>query len=676
MSDSQTEPSQRLQELRRTVAYHNQRYHQLDDPEISDAEFDSLERELKRLEETQPDSPPEPSTASVVGAAPSKLFQPVEHSQPMMSLDNATSRDDLEAWAQRLGRHVVSDLTTVCELKMDGLAVSLLYEQGELVRAATRGDGRFGEDVTANALTVSNIPTRLTGQNIPVRLEVRGEIYMPLASFEALNRLQAQTGERLFANPRNAAAGSLRQKDSSVTASRQLSFVAYQLAATQPERDFHTHWDAISYLADLGLPTNDHSSRTKGLDEIYDYCLKWQTNRHLNNFEIDGVVVKVDRLDHQADLGSTSKAPRWAIAYKFPPETQTTLLKRIMVSIGRSGKATPFAILKPVSVSGSMIKMATLHNEDQVREKDVRPGDTVIVRKAGDVIPEVVGPVLSLRPENTLVWSFPSHCPECGSDLVRLPNQSDTFCLNSACPKQQEQRIAHFVSRDAMNIEQLGERTIATLLREGLIRDSGDLYFIDFDRLLALRGFQRASVEKLSEAISESKGRPLPNLLIALGIPHLGKAGSQLLARTMGDIDRIVEASVDTLAAIDGIGPIIAQSVHDFFADPHNRDLIERLRTAKVNLVGPASSTTPQTLLGKSLVITGTLSQFTRESAIEAVVERGGKSPGSVSKRTTALVVGEAPGAAKIKKAQSLGIPVIDEAAFGALLETGRLEDE
>ncbi len=675
MSDSQADLVQRLLKLREAVAYHNQRYHQLDDPEISDFEFDSLVRTLRDLEVSLLDLEPEKTTALAVGAAPSKRFHHVEHSQPMMSLENATSRTDLEHWVQRMNRYVDSDLETVCELKMDGLAVSLLYEQGQLVRAATRGDGRVGEDVTANALTVSNIPTRLKADQIPARLELRGEIYMPLTSFEGLNRQQAQNGERLFANPRNAAAGSLRQKDSSVTASRHLAFVAYQLTATEPEANIATHWDAMRYLADLGLPINEHSSLVKGLDRVYEYCLKWQTNRHLNNFEIDGVVVKLNRLDHQTDLGSTSKAPRWAIAYKFPPETQTTLLQDIMVSIGRSGKATPFALLDPVSVSGSILRMATLHNQDQVTQKDVRPGDTVIVRKAGDVIPEVVGPVLSLRPKDCPPWSFPNKCPECGAPLIRQPDQSDTFCLNSACPKQQVQRIAHFVSRDAMNIEQLGERTIQTLLSKGLIRDSADLYSIDYDRLLALRGFQRASAAKLAGAIEDSKKRPLSNLLLALGIAHLGKAGSQLLARTMGDIDRIVKASTDVIAAVDGIGPIIAQSVHDFFADPHNRDLIERLRNAGVNLSAPDLPSSPQTLVGKSLVVTGTLQGFTREAAVEAITECGGKSPGSVSRQTTALVLGEAPGTAKIKKAQTLGIPVIDEAAFVTLLETGQLEE-
>jgi len=551
--------------------------------------------------------------------------------------------------------------------------MSLLYENGVYKRAATRGDGRVGEDVTPNVATIAVIPERLSVDDVPAVLEVRGEVYMPTAAFEELNRRQEAAGQRLFANARNSGAGSLRQKDPKITASRELSFFCYQVGAIEGGPRFTTHSETLEYLRDVGFPVNPEIRTVTGLDAVYEFCQHWEQHRHDLGYEIDGVVVKVDNLAQRAEMGSTSKAPRWAIAYKFPPEERTTLLKNIMVSIGRTGKATPFAMLEPVFVGGSTVGLATLHNEDQVALKDVRPGDTVIVRKAGDVIPEVVGPVLSLRPKGLKPWKFPTKCNACGGPLVRLEGESDTFCTNVECPQQQWARIAHFASRGAMDIEGLGERSLSTFLNEKLLADVGDIYTLDFERIGQLEGFGEISVRNLRTAIEASKQRPLANLLVGLGIRHLGGTGSQVLARALGHLDRIMEASEEEIAAVEGIGPTIAKSVHEFFANPGNREVIAKLRAAGVNVEGPAAPDEPQTLAGMSIVVTGTLEGLSREAAEEAIKARGGKSPGSVSKKTTAVVVGEAPGAAKLTKAQELGVPILDEAAFTHLLETGEL---
>src|SRR5581483_6854165 len=507
----------------------------------------------------------------------------------------------------------------------------------------------------------------------PAVLEVRGEVYMPIAAFEELNRRQAEADLRLFANARNSGAGSLRQKDPKVTASRELSFFCYQVGAIEGGPRFITHSQTLDYLRDAGFPVNPEIRTVHGLDAVYEFCQHWEQHRHDLGYEIDGVVVKVDDLAQRAEMGSTSKAPRWAIAYKFPPEERTTLLKNIMVSIGRTGKATPFAMLEPVFVGGSTVGLATLHNEDQVALKDVRPGDTVIVRKAGDVIPEVVGPVLSLRPKGLKPWKFPTTCGACGMPLVRLEGESDTFCTNVECPQQRWARIAHFASRGAMDIEGLGERTLSMFLDEKLLADVGDIYSLDFDRIRQFEGFGEISVRNLQNAIEASKQRPLANLLVGLGVRHLGGTGSQVLARAFGHLDRIMAASEEEISAVEGIGPTIARSVHEFFQNPGNREVIEKLRAAGVNMEGPAAPDEPQTLAGMSIVVTGTLEGLSREAAEEAIKARGGKAPGSVSKMTTAVVVGEGPGAAKLTKAQELGVPILDEVSFTYLLETGEL---
>jgi DNA ligase (NAD+) len=662
----------RAEELRELIAHHNRRYFELDDPEISDAEFDELVRELAAIERDHPDLITDESPTQQVGGAPVGLFAEVRHRTPMMSLDKTASYEELLAWGKRMERYIDGDVVFNCELKIDGLAMSLLYEAGRLTRAATRGNGEVGEDVTANVATIAAVPKEL-GPAAPEVAEVRGEIYMTVRAFDQLNQRQADTGGRAFINPRNAAAGSLRQKDPEVTATRELSFTAYQLGEVVGGPRFKYHHETLDWMRELGFPVSPHVQTLGSLEEVDRYCQKWLEGRHSIDFEIDGVVVKVDDLAQRRELGATSHAPRWAIAYKFPPEEKTTLLKDIMVSIGRTGKATPFAVLEPVVVGGARVGLATLHNEDQVRAKDVRPGDTVVVRRAGDVIPEVRGPVLPLRPNDLPPWSFPLTCPICGTPLQRLDGEADTYCINVECPGQQVQRISHFASRGAMDIEGLGERTVGLFCREGLLSDVADIYSLDFDRVQGFEGFGALSVSNLAAAINASKSRPLANLLVGLSIRHLGGNGSQVLARAMGHLDRIIEAPEEEIAGIEGIGPVIAASIKRFFSLPRNRQVIDRLRDAGLNFEGPSAPVLTQNLVGRSVVVTGTLQRWSREDADAAVKSRGGKAPGSVSQKTTAVVVGSEPGGAKLARATELGIPLLDEEGFERLLETGEL---
>ncbi len=665
----------RASELRGLIEHHNVAYHTLDAPEISDAEYDALVRELRQIEEEHPELRVEGSPTEKVGAAPSGLFAEVRHPIPMMSLDNAFSFDELADWSTRTYRAVGDGaVEMVCELKIDGVAISLIYENGDLTRAATRGNGLVGEDVTSNIATITAVPKRLQlpSREIPGKLEVRGEVYMPVSSFEELNKRQADAGRALFANPRNSAAGSLRQKDPAITASRDLSFWTYQLGLVEGAT-FARHSGSLDFAAQAGLPVNPETTILDNLDAVFEHCERWEQHRHDLDYEIDGVVVKVDLLEQQAALGFTARAPRWAIAYKFAPEEKTTRLRGIMVSIGKSGKATPFAQLEPVFVGGSTVGLATLHNQDQVKKKDVRPGDTVIVRKAGDVIPEVVGPVKDLRPKGLRPWRFPSTCPVCGQPLLRLEGESDTFCTNSECPGQRVQRITHFGSRSGMDIEGLGEQRVALFVRCGFLVDAADIYSLSADQLLGLEGFGPLSVSNLLNAIETSKSRPLTNLLVALSIHHLGETGSLALARSFGHLDRIASASPEELASVDGVGPTIAKSVAQFFASDPNKLVLDKLRRAGLNLEGPAAPSLPQTLEGLSVVVTGTLEGWSREQAEEAIKLRGGKSPGTVSNKTTAVVLGEAPGTSKLNKATELGVPILDEAGFARLLETGEI---
>ena len=550
------------------------------------------------------------------------------------------------------------------------------------MQAATRGDGRTGEDVTANVATISVVPQQLRppkGVSIPDVIEVRGEVYLPVASFERMNAQAEAAGERLFVNPRNAAAGSLRQKDASITAQRDLSFWVYQLGEVVGGPPLAAHTDGLAFLDRLGFPVNPETKVFDSLDDVAAHCAHWEAHRHDLGYEIDGVVVKVDDVEQRTRLGSTSRAPRWAIAYKFPPEERTTLLRDIQVSIGRTGRATPFAMLEPVFVGGSTVGVATLHNEDQVAVKDVRPGDTVIVRKAGDVIPEVVGPVVSMRPKRTKPWTFPTTCPcPLGSTLVRLEGEADTRCVEPACPYQRDQKLIYFASRGGMDIEGLGERTVMQLTSTDppLVADAADLYALDRDALLQLEGFAQISADKLVAAIDGSKRRPLPRLLTALGIKHLGPAASQALATEFGTLDAVMDARADELADVEGLGAIIAESIATWFGLDANRAFIEKLRAAGVDFGVPVPRVpkAPQVLAGKAVVVSGTLEGYTREEAEQAIIARGGKSPGSVSTKTFALVTGDSPGASKVTKAEQAGVPILDgAAAFEALLETGEL---
>ena len=703
MSGAVPDPAARAAELRELVRYHNERYHRLDAPEISDADFDQLVRELRAIEADHPDLVVPDSPTATVGSAPSALFEPVEHRIPMMSLDNAFSAGELQAWADRLAKQVPEDTSFVCELKIDGLAISLTYRDGHYVQAATRGDGRTGEDVTANVATIGVIPHTMDPAvgPPPAVVEVRGEVYMPVPAFEEMNRRQLEAGLKPFVNPRNSAAGSLRQKDASITASRELAFWSYQLGDLEPApgRDVPAeltsrHAEVIDWLGRAGFPVNPERSVVRGLDEALAFCRRWEEHRHDLDYEIDGVVIKVDDLALQRQLGATSRAPRWAIAYKFPPEERTTTLADIQVSIGRTGKATPFAVLEPVFVGGSTVGMATLHNEDQVRLKDVRPGDTVTVRKAGDVIPEVVGPVLSPgRKRRPPAWTFPTECPSCGGPLVRLPGESDTFCTNLDCPGQRVQRITHFGSRTAMDIEGLGEQRVDLFVGLGILRDVADLYSFVPATFEGLEGFAEVSVANLLGAIDVSRSRPVHRLLIGLGIRHLGQVGSLALAREFGSLDAVMAAAEADLASTDGVGPVIAASVVRWFESEVNRGVVERLRDAGLDFgvardrSAPAAGAAGEgdggppagssgVLTGKSVVVTGALPGYTREEAEEAIIARGGKSPGSVSKKTFAVVVGEAPGASKVTKAEALGIPMLDADGFAVLLETGELPGE
>ena len=673
-------------ELRALIEHHNERYFVLDDPELTDADYDELVAELARIEREHPDLVSDSSPTGRVGGDVSTLFAPVRHATPMMSLDKTTSYDELLAWGRRMERLGAADLAYTCELKIDGLALSLLYEDGRLVKAATRGDGETGEDVTANVATVSAIPAELysvapppadtsqshrPGRAVPARVEVRGELYMPIAAFEELNRRQAEAGARQFINPRNAAAGSLRQKDPAVTAGRDLAFWAYQLGAVDGGPPFARHSDTLAWMRSVGLSVNPHIELVEGLDHVDAYCRSWQDKRHTLDYEIDGVVVKVDDLAERSELGSTSRAPRWAIAYKFPPEEKTTRLLDIMVSIGRTGKATPFAVLDPVVVGGARVSLATLHNQDQVRAKDVRPGDTVVVRRAGDVIPEVRGPLSALRPEGLPEWSFPTRCPVCGESLVRSDGESDTFCVNESCPAQLVARITHFASRGAMDIEHLGESTVRQFVQADLLRDVADIYALDYERVASFEGWAATSVANLQTAVETSKARPLANLLVGLSIRHLGATGSQLLARRFGHLDAITAARAEELASVEGVGQVIGASVAGYFSLPANRVIVDRLRDVGVNFAGPADVQVPQVLAGLSIVVTGTLSRWTREEAEAALETRGARSPGSVTKRTALVVAGRDPGLAKLAKATELGVRIVDEDAFENLLDSG-----
>ena len=665
----------RIDELRALVGYHFERYHAEDEPEIPDADYDALVVELRTLEAEYPELATDDSPTRRVGSAGRSTFDEVAHRVPLRSLDNAFDMGELRAWSERVLRRLDDDPVPAwaCELKFDGLAVSLRYEDGHLVQAATRGDGRVGEDVTANVRTIGDVPDRLS-DGAPAVVEVRGEVYMGRSAFEALNAAQAAAGERAYVNPRNTAAGSLRQKDAAVTATRDLSFWAYQLGEVVGGPDLGSHGDSLAWLSTLGLSVNEHLHRFADFEEVVAHVARVEDSRHDLDYEIDGVVVKVDDLGLQERLGFTARAPRWAVAYKLPPEERTTRLLDIEVSIGPGGQATPFARLEPVFVGGSTVTAATLHNADQVREKDVRPGDLVVVRKAGDVIPEVLRPVLADRPEGLREWSFPTSCPACGGPLVRPEGEAATFCTDHACPRQVRGRIEHFSSRGAMDIEGFGEQRVDLFVGEGLLADVAGIYSLDYDRIAGWDGFGETSVRNLRKAVEGSRDQPLGRLLFGLRIPHVGTTVADVVAAAFGDLDGVEAATIEDMEAVDGLGPVIAASVHGWLRRPSSRDLLNRLRGAGVNLVAVsvAGADVEPLLADMAVVVTGTLAGYSRDGAKAAIVALGGTSPGSVSARTTALVAGEG-GGSKLARAEELGVPVLDEEAFDHLLDAGEL---
>ena len=662
---TKAEAKKRLKELRESIDYHSYRYHALDDPEIADAEYDALMAELIEIESAFPDLVAADSPTQRVGAPPSDLFAPVEHRSSMMSLDNCFSLEELQAWGKRVERGIGSADGFVTELKMDGVAVNLIYEDGKFVKGATRGDGRVGEDITSNLRTIQAVPMKLRGK-APKVLEVRGEVYMRTDDFEKLNRSLEEHGAKAFANPRNSAAGSLRQKDPKVTADRKLSLVCHGVGYVEGIR-FPSHWKSLEAIREWGLRTNLENRRVTDLDEVYDFCTHWEEHRHDVPYEIDGCVIKVDPIAQQEELGYTSKAPRWAIAYKFPPEERTTLLENIFVHTGRTGAVTPFAQLDPVFVGGVTITTATLHNQDEVARKDVRPGDTVIVRRAGDVIPEVVGPVLTKRPAGTRPWRFPKKCPSCKAELVRNEGEAVTRCVNVDCPSQRIEKIFHFAGRGGMDIEGLGYQTVMAMIEKGFLQDFGDVYYLTREQVGELEGFGEKSIDNLMTAIEKSRSRDLGNVIAALGIPMVGSTVAQLLAREVRSLEKLENMSADELESIEGIGPIMAQSIASFFDEPRNREIIQKLRDGGVKPVPPPEAKEGP-LTGKTFVLTGSLEGFSRSEAQAAIEDHGGKVVSSVSKKTDFVVVGENPGS-KHDKAVQLGIEILDESALKKLLK-------
>lgn len=672
------DPVDRLEQLRAEIRAHDHRYHVLDQPIVSDAEYDELLRELVALEAEHPDLITPDSPSQRVGAAVGDLFAPVEHLRPLLSLDNVVDVEELRAWGRRVERVLGREPDGFsCEPKVDGLAITLVYEGGRLVRGATRGDGTTGEDVTANLRTLQSVPLRLIGDEVPALLEVRGEVYMSDATFEAVNEAQDAAGERRFTNPRNAAAGSLRQKDPAVTARRDLSIWVYQAGVVEGGPPLATHSETMAYLGSLGLRVNPAASVVADLGEVEAYVTDAERRRHDLGYQTDGVVVKVDDLADQAELGFTARAPRWAIAYKFAPEERTTILRDIQVNVGRTGAVTPFAVLEPVFVGGATVGMATLHNADEVARKDVRIGDSVIVRRAGDVIPEVLGPIVDLRTGDETPWSMPERCPFCDSPIVRPEGEKVARCTGGlTCPSRLREWLFHFASRGGMDIEHLGYKTIDLLIEEGLVADPADIYALEPAHFAGREGWGDTSIDNLMAAIDASRDRGVARLLTALGIRHVGPAAAKVLASAYRSMDAIAAAGGDELAALDGIGPVIAESLVAWFDEPEHTDLVRRLGERGVRLDDPEPDLAGlPSLEGLTFVLTGSLEGFTRDAAAAEIESRGGRVAGSVSGRTAYLVAGEG-GGSKRDKAEALGTPILDEAAFVELLRDGPPDTE
>ena len=693
----------RAAELNRILNHAAYAYYALDNPELTDAEFDRLLIELQQLEAAYPELVTEDSYTQRVGGYVSEQFEPVQHAARMYSMDDAMNLEELDAWLSRtdeaLGASPTNPVAYTCELKIDGLGVALTYRDGQFVRAATRGDGSTGENVTANVLTISDVPRELAlagleqveNRGLNQSIEVRGEVYMPKHSFIRLNEDADAAGKQPFANPRNAAAGSLRQKDPKITAHRDLETFIYAVADEGP-LDVHSQWEFLNWLRSCGFNVNPHARRCLSAQEVHDFCAQALEQRGDLNYDIDGVVVKVDSFASQEALGFTSRAPRWAIAFKFPPEEKQTVLREIRIQVGRTGVLTPVAEFDPVTVSGSTIARATLHNLDEIRRKNVRAGDTIIVHKAGDVIPEVVGPVLSLRPADAVEFQMPTTCPSCGSPVIQEEGEVAFRCVSIDCPAQAVERLIHWGSRKAMDIDGLGDELINRMVEEGVLSDVADFYdklteetlanmptgrVYDTDTADHLSGDSipvgHTIAKKVMAKVEESKTRGLGRVLFGIGMRHVGANVAELLAQEFGSIQALAAAPVEKIAEIPGIGPKIAESVHEFFSIPENVAVIERLRQAGVMLEEEKpENELPQTLAGLTFVLTGTLEHFTRDEAGAQLKAMGAKVSGSVSKKTSFVVAGEAAGS-KLTKAESLGVPVLDEAALQQILETGQV---
>ena len=692
----------RAAELNRILNHAAYAYYALDNPELTDAEFDRLLIELQQLEAAYPELVTEDSYTQRVGGYVSEQFEPVQHAARMYSMDDAMNLEELDAWLSRtdeaLGASPTNPVAYTCELKIDGLGVALTYRDGQFVRAATRGDGSTGENVTANILTISDVPRELAlagleqveNRGLNQSIEVRGEVYMPKHSFIRLNEDADAAGKQPFANPRNAAAGSLRQKDPKITAHRDLETFIYAVADEGP-LDVHSQWEFLNWLRSCGFNVNPHARRCLSAQEVHDFCAQALEQRGDLNYDIDGVVVKVDSFASQEALGFTSRAPRWAIAFKFPPEEKQTVLREIRIQVGRTGVLTPVAEFDPVTVAGSTIARATLHNLDEIRRKNVREGDTIIVHKAGDVIPEVVGPVLSLRPAGAVEFQMPTTCPSCGSPVIQEEGEVAFRCVSIDCPAQAVERLIHWGSRKAMDIDGLGDELVNRMVEEGVLSDVADFYdklteetlasmptgrVYDTDTADHLSGDSipvgHTIAKKVMAKVEESKTRGLGRALFGIGMRHVGANVAELLAQEFGSIQALATAPVEKIAEIPSIGPKIAESVHEFFSIPENIAVIERLRQAGVVLEEEKSENElPQTLAGLTFVLTGTLEHFTRDEAGAQLKAMGAKVSGSVSKKTSFVVAGEAAGS-KLTKAESLGVPVLDEAALQQILETGQ----
>ena len=693
----------RAAELNRILNHAAYAYYALDNPELTDAEFDRLLIELQQLEAAYPELVTEDSYTQRVGGYVSEQFEPVQHAARMYSMDDAMNLEELDAWLSRtdeaLGASPTNPVAYTCELKIDGLGVALTYRDGQFVRAATRGDGSTGENVTANVLTISDVPRELAlagldqveNRGLNQSIEVRGEVYMPKHSFIRLNEDADAAGKQPFANPRNAAAGSLRQKDPKITAHRDLETFIYAVADEGP-LDVHSQWEFLNWLRSCGFNVNPHARRCLSAQEVHDFCAQALEQRGDLNYDIDGVVVKVDSFASQEALGFTSRAPRWAIAFKFPPEEKQTVLREIRIQVGRTGVLTPVAEFDPVTVAGSTIARATLHNLDEIRRKNVREGDTIIVHKAGDVIPEVVGPVLSLRPADAVEFQMPATCPSCGSPVIQEEGEVAFRCVSIDCPAQAVERLIHWGSRKAMDIDGLGDELINRMVEEGVLSDVADFYDKLIEEVLASMPTGRVYdtdtadhlsgdsipvghtiAKKVMAKVEESKTRGLGRVLFGIGMRHVGANVAELLAQEFGSIQALATAPVEKIAEIPGIGPKIAESVHEFFSIPENVAVVERLRQAGVVLEEEKSENElPQTLAGLTFVLTGTLEHFTRDEAGAQLKAMGAKVSGSVSKKTSFVVAGEAAGS-KLTKAESLGVPVLDEAALQQILETGQI---